>query len=161
MLEKILKNTGLTLLAVLIIGGVAFLLRSDPIEMIPGKELSGEVVPAPSTWEICNQYDTVALEARPEYPHSVTVWCLEHEGRLYIPASNPTEKTWPQLVEEDPNVRVKIGENVYLARAERTDELSREVLVRLVTAKYPDYYRLIQEGGSGENPFWVFRITGR
>ncbi len=161
MLKKILKGTGLTLLAVLIVGGLVFLLRSDPILMIPGKQLSGEVVPAPSTWEICNQYDTVALEARPEDPYSVTVGCLQHEGRMYIPASNPTKKTWPQLVKENPNVRVKIGENVYLAKAEQTDELSREVVVRLSIEKYPEYAHLLKPDEPTENPSWIFRITGR
>ncbi len=161
MLKKILKGTGLTLLAVLIVGGLAFLLRSDPIEMIPGKRLSGKVVATPSTWEICNQHYTMALEARPEDPHSVTVGCFEYEGGLYIPASNPAEKLWPQLVEKDPNVRVKIGENVYLAKAERTDQLSKEVLYELMSAKYPDYAHLVKPGESSGITMWIFRIAGR
>ena len=64
-------------------------------------------------------------------PHSVTIWCAEVDGVLYIGARNPESKRWPGWVDAHPDVRLKIGEKLYevslmpLDQPERIDRLRR------------------------------------
>lgn len=159
---SLIKKIGVGVLIALSTLLLAYLLRSDPIAMISGKKLSGEVASGAVNWEICNQHATVAIEVRPEDPYSVTTWCLVYQGQMYIPASNPTEKKWVDLVLQNPNVRIKMGDAIYLARAKKTDSLSRDTVISLVTTKYPEYAAdVIQESDSNPSQAWIFHISSR
>ncbi len=154
---KILKRIGQVLLVLLVLTAVAYAFRRDPIGPIAGKQLSGEEAPAWSgDWSFSDAHDLVALEVRPDDPHSVTTICFLHEGALYVPSMGGSEKAWPQMVLADPRVRIKVGDTIYPARAIRvTDETQHQALLASAAKKYP---RLAAEAGELPPDLWVFRI---
>lgn len=115
----------------------------DPDGTRPGLGLTGEVQPPPLDWEFTNEYMLVAIEVQTPYllPHSVTIWCVSREGRLYVAARAPDTKNWPGWVERDANVRLKIAGNLYevqLARLNDDAEIASIVQAYAVKYKLPD-----------------------
>lgn len=156
---KILKWIGAGLGVVIIVLGTLYLLRTDPVYMISGKRLSGAERPYPPDWSSCNDHITIAVETRPEAPHSVTTTCVVHEDSLIIPANGGSTKQWTANVVRDPRVRIKIGEAVYRARAERTLDLMPEDFIAAMIAKWPEFSERM-----GEEPpenLWFFRVGPR
>ena len=156
---RILKWASVAVGALVIVAGTLYLLRSDPIHRISGKRLSGDERPYPADWSMCNDHPTIAVEARVEDPHSVTTVCFLHDGDLIVPALNGSEKQWPAMVVRDPRIRVKIGDAVYPARADRVTNASMPEVLASMAAKYPQ----IAERGPADAPrdLWLFRITAR
>ena len=139
--------------------GTLYARRTNPIQNIPGRQLTGEVVNEPvSDWSFAADVPTVAIETRPGAPYSVTTWSFVHEGHLYIPASRGSQKTWTQFASADPRVRVKIGEKIYPGIATRVrDESLREPLREVVRAKYKLPAQMPASMGSASDA-WLFRI---
>ncbi len=81
----------------------------------PGMRLPGELAPTPSDWSFTNDHTEIAIEVRTPYflPHSVTIVGTELDGSLYVGALNPESKRWPGWVDDDPEVRLGIGDRVY------------------------------------------------
>ena len=98
------------LTTVLLLGGCG-----GPLLIIPGGELSGEVVNEPVTdWSFVDDA-FVDLETRPEDPYSVELNYFVKDGKLYI---DPAEgRRWLDHIREDPRVRVRFGGKVYPATA--------------------------------------------
>lgn len=82
-----------------------------PFLVLPGGELSGEVVdPPPSDWSFV-EARFVDLETRPADPYSVELNYFVKEGRLYL---DPAEgRRWLDHIRDDPRVRVRFGGKVY------------------------------------------------
>jgi hypothetical protein len=141
------------------VAGTLYARRTNPIQNIPGRQLTGEVVSEPvSDWSFAADVPTVAIETRPAAPYSVTTWSFVHEGHLYIPASRASQKTWTQFAAADPQVRVKIGEKIYPGLATRVlDESLREPLREVVRAKYKLPAQMPASMGSASEA-WLFRI---
>jgi hypothetical protein len=105
--------------------------------MLPGGELSGTVKPAPSDWKFSNAYEDVQLETRLDDPYSVNIWGVAVGKRFMIASGRGLENAWAQHIEADPNVRLRIGEDIYELRAVRTDHrLDRRRLLAAMRAKY-------------------------
>jgi hypothetical protein len=161
---KILKTLGLVLgglLALAIVAaGIARLVIDGPIGPLAGGRLGGEVRPAPADWSFSDDHTTIAVEVRPEDPHSVTTICFVAGGELYVPASRASEKEWTKIALEDDRARVGIGDFVYpvrLVRVEDEDEL--EGAFEAAVAKYPQIAE--QTGGEVPEDVWVFRAERR
>ena len=86
-----------------------------PEDRRPGMRLPGEVTPTPSDWSFTNDYPEIAIEVRTPYflPHSVTIACGTLDGNLHVGARDPETKRWPGWVDDDPEVRLGIGDRVY------------------------------------------------
>ena len=138
--------------AVVVIGVVAALLvlravGLDPHERRPGLWLAGEHVTMPVTdWSFTDQYPTIYLQTRTRYllPHSVTITCVAHGGRLYLTSvfregsPFPQGKLWTADVMRDPHVRLKIGGRVYdQTLALVTDPAERAAVLESKSKKYP------------------------
>ena len=111
----------------------------SPEDQRPGLRLAGEVAPTPSDWSFANHYREIAVEVRTPYllPHSVTIWCAEMEGALFVGARNPESKRWPGWVDADPEVRLRIGEQLYEVSLTPLDDPERiDRLRRAYAAKY-------------------------
>jgi hypothetical protein len=161
---RILKRIGAVLAGLIVLVAIAYPFRGDPIGPISGKRLSGEVVPGPVTdWAFSDEHGLIAVEVRPEDPHSVTTVCFRHDGAFYIPAQNGAEKTWTAYAIADPRVRLKIGDRIYLATATRVDQPADvEALIASARKKYPQ----LPDGGDAESAerrdgIWLFRIDPR
>ena len=154
---KILKILGVVVLVLVAVSAVVVGTRSDPLGPLAGRELTGEVVAERvSDWSFTDEHNLIAVETRPEAPHSVTTICIAYEGDLYVPASDASRKSWPYYAIADPRVRVKIGDLIYPARAPRvTDESLRPGLIAAARKKY-------DLGEDAEGPaldqVWLFKI---
>lgn len=141
------------------VGATLYARRTNPIQFVAGRQLTGEVVnEAVSDWSFAKDAPTVAIETRPAAPYSVTTWCFVHEGKLYIPASSASTKAWTYFALGDPRVRVKIGDKIYPGIATRvTDEALREPLREIARAKYNLPAQMPANMGSPSD-VWIFRI---
>ena len=99
---------GFLSLAVLL--GIAYVVRTDPIMMLPGKKLSGKELAYPESWAFTEEHLTIKVETNPEDPHSVTTLCFVRDGKLTIPAMEGHTKRWPRYAEQDQRVRIKVGD---------------------------------------------------
>ncbi len=124
MIEKILKGiaVGFALLMVTLL--VLYLNRSDPFGTIPGKRLRGEeVTESIDDWSFAQQYRRVNVEVRPSDPYSVNAGYFVHERALYVSSS---QSRWAQLMLQNPNVRVRVGDKLYRVRATRMEGANLE-----------------------------------
>ena len=82
-----------------------------PFLVIPGGELSGEVVSdRVEDWSFATD-SFVDLETRPEDPYSVELNYFVKQGKLYV---DPAEgRTWLAHIRADPRVRVRFGDRIY------------------------------------------------
>ena len=156
---RILKWAGGALGAVIIVLGLLYGLRTDPVQMLAGKRLSGTERPYPEDWSACAQHPTIAIETRPDAPHSVTTVCVVLDGALVIPAREGGAKQWTANVLADPRVRVKIGDAVYPALAHRAQDIDPAAFAAAARAKYP---QMAGDAGAGApEDLWLFRVTPR
>ncbi len=156
---KTLKWIGGALGAVVIVLGLLYLFRSDPVQMLAGKRLSGAEHPYPANWASCDQHPTIAVETQPDAPHSVTTICVVLSGDLIIPARDGSTKQWTANVLADPRIRVKIGDAVYPALAHRADDIDMERFRAAAQAKYPQMGDT--QEASGPQDVWLFRVGPR
>lgn len=111
------------------------LLGCGPIVMIPGGELTGTVREIPASWAFIDEVDTVQLETRPDDPYSVNIWCVRVGEALYVGGSR--ESAWTTNAAADPNVRLRVGEDLYeLAAVEATSDVEVEGFLSATAAKY-------------------------
>lgn len=89
-----------------------------PKDRRPGMRLPGELTPTPSDWSFTTDYPEIAIEVRTPYllPHSVTIVCGTLDGDLFVGSRDPETKNWPGWVDDDPEVRLGIGDRVYEVR---------------------------------------------
>lgn len=128
----------------------------DPVFVFPGGELSGTERPLPADWEFTRDFQTIQLEARPSDPYSVNVWGVAANRKFYV-ASDGGESRWARVIEADPRVRLRIGDDIFKLAAKRAvdpDEL--EDVIDAYIEKY---------GGDRERSFvrdaWVYRLGSR
>lgn len=156
---KWLKIAFLALFAAAVIFAGLVWLYPNPVGPIAGRALTGDEQPYPARWSFTDDVRTVFLETRPADPHSITTICFVHEGELYVPANSGAEKRWTAYVLEDPRVRLKVGDDVFAARARRVQGPLEDYLPSVV-AKYREWF---PEDVPSEIPpdLWLFRIEAR
>ena len=158
MVGKILRWIGAILVILAAVSATLYARRTNPIQFVSGRQLTGEVVCAPvAAWSYPMDVRPVAIEPRPGAPYSVTTWCFVLEGKLYIPASAGSTKTWTHFAAAAPHVRVKIDGKIYPGIATRvTDPALREPIREVVLAKYPEAARM--SSGGEPSDVWLFRV---
>jgi hypothetical protein len=132
-----------------------------PEDRRPGMQLRGEVVnAAPSDWSFTNEHKEIAIEVQTPYllPHSVTIWCAEVDGELYVGARDPETKHWPGWVDGKPDVRLGIGPKVYEVRLDPLDDPERTERVRQA---YGSKYDLPQTPTGEGPPIRYWRVAPR
>ena len=157
-MRRFFKWAGGTLAILVTAAAVGLLFRSDPIGPVPGKGLSGEAVPFPGDWSACSDHQYIAIETRPDDPHSVTTICFLCQGELIIPASDGGDKDWPAHVVADPRVRIKMGDSIYLGAAARIADPIVEDVAACANSKYPGFADL---GPEELVDMWFFRVSQR
>ena len=112
-------------------------LACGPIVMVPGGELSGEVVPAPASWDFTDEVDTVQLETRPSDPYSVNIWALAIADSIYVVAGGGDETTWARHIEADPRVRLRVNDKLYeLTAVAANSDADRALFLTAAKKKY-------------------------
>lgn len=156
---KILKIIAIAAAAISVVAAIGYLTRTDPVFILAGKRVSGDEATYPADWSFTNDYPTIFVESRPDDPHSVTTSCWLHEGALYIPAQSGSTKSWTHYVLDDPRVRIKVGDTVYLARLDRVGE---DRIPRLVASRAEKYPPAVDSNPQdAPKDVWVFRVSDR
>ena len=137
-----------------------------PLGPFAGGHLSAPEAQAPfDNWPAIAATDTVYLETDPEDPYSVQMWCIALDDALYVPTSlilgdsDPRERTWVRNVQENPSVRVQIGEAVYPMRASRVTSPERQQA--LLSAFQEKYAAELPEIDAHAENAWIFQLTAR
>ena len=138
-----------------LVGILAILLMAgcEPADTTPGLWLSGTLRPFPEDWSFTEGHREISIEVGTPYfvPHSVTIWCADLEGDLYVGAAAPETKNWPSWVMDDPDVVLKVGDEIYEARLTR---LSDPEQMSRVGSVYSAKYDLGPRGDDYIRWFW-------
>ncbi len=119
MIKTTLKGIAVVLALVVVTIVLLYLNRRDPWDQLPGKQITGEeVTERVDDWSFMEASTRVILEVRPSRPYSVYNRAVVHDGVLYLNSITP-ENRWTQLLLEDPNMRLKVGNKIYRVRATR------------------------------------------
>ena len=131
-----------------------------PSDSRPGLWLSGSASELPDDWSFTDSYREIALEVSAPHllAHSVTIWCASLDGQLYVAARSPEDKRWPGWVARDPNVRLKIGEQIYEAELSVLDDPTEIAKVR---SAYTAKYDLPDPPPEGAPPLRYWRVEPR
>ncbi len=127
-----------------------------PFLFAPGGALSGTAAEVPATWTLDEGYGFAELETRPEDPYSINLAYVQLGGRLYIYAGN-TRTQWVMHIEQNPFVRLRLGEVIYSLRAERVDDddelaaFAAEWTSRSIFQRDPMQF----------DEVWLYRLTAR
>ncbi len=120
--------------------GVCALLQAAACGPVPGGALRGNVAPPPPEWATALEdgRSFCEIESRPEDPHSIQLECFVYGGDLYVQshryafASWWPVTSWAAIWLEHPDVRVRMGQELYELRAVRVmDPEQREAVLRL------------------------------
>lgn len=140
---------------VLLLLSIVWLLGAcDPQDRRPGLWLTGEAADAPpADWSFSDGYREIALEVSTPYliPHSVTIWCAQVDGTLYVAAAAPEDKNWPGWVADDPDVRLKIGDTIYAATLTQTTDVDE---IEAVRNAYAGKYDVANLGSGASLRYW-------
>lgn len=83
------------------------------VQIIPGGVVNGTPVTEKiRDWSFAGK-GLCVLETRPEFPHSITVFCFNGGDKLYVGCRNCADKVWSGYVTNDNRARIKIKGSVY------------------------------------------------
>lgn len=148
-----MRETRKSVIVLLFSAFLPLLTACQPSDRQPGFWLSGEAESFPDNWLFSDEYREIGVEVSTPYllPHSVTIWCVQVDGNLYIAASKPETKNWPDWVEKNPDVRLKIGERLFDVRLKQLEEPD---VLTLVSKAYIKKYELKGSGIGGTSRTW-------
>ena len=124
------------------VAAIVVISACSPNDRTPGQWLRGNVVDTvPQDWTFTDKFKEIYLEVKTPYfiPHSVTSWCGQVDGELFIGARDPETKNWPGWMDKNRDVRLKIGDEIYSVAAL---DLSDEETLAKVRAAYATKYDL-------------------
>ena len=126
---------------IIVVAALTLSVGCEPQDGRPGLWLRGEPSAIPADWSFSRDHKEIAVQVGTPYllPHSITVWCIDVDGDLYLGASRPDAKNWPGWVRDDPAVRVKIDSKIYDVTLE---ELLDADVIRQVGLAYAQKYEL-------------------
>lgn len=140
-------------ITVLLMVGLA---ACEPSDRTPGLWLSGDISAFPEDWSFTQEHKEIFVEVSTPYylSHSVTIWCASLEGTLYIGARDPDSKNWPGWVDSNPNIRLKIGDQLFDAQAQSLDN---EEVIQALRAVYAEKYELPANylDGPANTKYWM------
>lgn len=135
-----------------------FALACGPLGPMPGGRLSGEVADPPSDWSFTDAQKNVQLETRPSDPYSVNIWGAAVGDRFYVASGKGGETAWAANIEQDPDVRLRVGKTLYELRAVRVDDDAGERGRFLAALKRKYDYSPDAEDSSQA---WLYRLEPR
>lgn len=125
-----------------IVAAVVVVSACSPSDRTPGQWLRGNVVDTvPQDWTFTDEFKEIYVEVKTPYfiPHSVTIWCGQVDGKLFIGARDPETKNWPGWMDKNRDVRLKISDDIYSVTA---SDLSDEETLAKVRSAYATKYDL-------------------
>lgn len=146
-LGKILGGVVIAVIACAIVALIVLSVTGlDAKDRRAGMWLKGQVVDTPVDWSFTDKYPTIQVETHPwwQVPLTVTINCVTYNGHLYLHSNYskslpfPASKHWTAAIARDPNVRIKIGNQVFDRTAiPVTDQTETAALFDATHKKYP------------------------
>lgn len=133
------------------------LIGCEPIAIIPGGELSGEVAAVPPSWSVMDATETVQLETRPADPYSINIWAVGIGQDLYVAAGAGKDARWTDYIAENPDVRLRLANSIFELRATRVLDAAERLRV---VDKYASKYDLDINDNFVEDA-WLYRLDPR
>lgn len=124
-MKILLRVAGAIVVCVFLALAVLSITGLDPNGHRAGLWLRGDAARCPSDWSFASKHPTLMIETHPWYliPHSVNIYFVTDKNNLYLHADYPpggkfpSGKIWTASVARDPNVRIKIGDQVFDCKA--------------------------------------------
>jgi hypothetical protein len=127
---------------------------NGPLPFMSGGAVDGEERPAPASWALDEDFAVAQLETRPDDPYSVNIAYTQIDGRLYLNAGD-TETNWVEHIAANPLVRLRAGNVIYVARAERVTDTAEISEFGRVWVSHSRFHRDPDELGE----VWVYRLV--
>ncbi len=138
---------------------VLYLNRSDPWAQLPGRRITGEeVTERIEDWSFMEPSTRVILEVRPSDPYSLYIRAYQHKGVLYLNSISP-ENRWTQFLLEDPNLRLKVENQIYKVLATRVEDPA--LVNEIQKAREQTSPRLQERTAEERAQNWYFRVDSR
>ena len=128
----------------------------EPFIVMSGDALSGDVTDPPADWEAFKAAEIVQLETNPADPYSINIWMVCIGPDIYV-ATGKDDTRWSRYIDEDPDVRLRIGQTLFELEATRVSD-SRERVA--VTTQYISKYDLDEDDNWVEDG-QIFRLDRR
>ena len=148
------------LIAVLL--GVGLLASAcQPKDTRPGLWLSGNPADEHTRdWRFTDDIEEIFVETRSWYgiPHSTTIWCVEHNGELFIGSYGDEKKAWEKNVARDPRATVSISGKLY---AVTLVPVTGSSWVEALDAAYAKKYDMADVFGGEIPKWWYYRVAAR
>jgi hypothetical protein len=145
-MKILVKVVGAILACVILALVVLSITGLDAKQRRAGLWLKGDVQNFPVDWAFADKYQTIMVETHPWYfiPHSVNIFFVTSQGNLYLHADYdpggtfPSGKSWTASVARNPEVRLKLGNQVFDGKAFLvTDKAESDALFEVERKKYP------------------------
>jgi hypothetical protein len=108
---------------------------------VPGLWLKGKAVTTPVTdWSFTDNIPQIKIQTQTPFllPHSVTIWCAEYNGNLYV--TSHSGRLWVEDIIRDPRVRLKIADQVFDRTLSVVDDPAEKAAVLQAKGKkYPQW----------------------
>lgn len=118
---------------VALVYGVALSVPIEPEEQRPGMKLGGDLAADQiGDWSTYGGPKKIWVETNTWYgiPHSVTTISFAADGKFYVPCKDCDTKSWPRNVDSNPQVRLKIGDELYERTAVRVTDATDLARIR-------------------------------
>jgi len=126
-----------TPLAQILLAMTMLLNACTPIVMLPGVRLGGSEVPTPSSWSDVEIPEEVLIRTEGGWvPWVHRIWAAKSDEGIYV-AGEPGSR-WVERALAEPNVQLRVGDDVYTLRATQIDDLQKQ---REATAIFLAKYR--------------------
>jgi hypothetical protein len=145
-MKILLKVVGAIVACVILALVVLSITGLDPNGHRAGLWLKGDVTACPVNWGFAAKYPTLMIETHTWYliPHSVNIYFVTDNDNLYLHADYPPGgkfpggKSWTANVARDPNLRIKIGDQLFDCKAVLLDDPAEfATLFENFRKKYP------------------------
>lgn len=108
----------------------------EPFIVMPGDALQGTLTDPPADWTALNEVGIVQLETRAGDPYSVNIWMAGLGPDIYV-ATGDDATEWSGHIDIDPDVRLRIGTDLYELEATRvTDNREQHAVATAYASKY-------------------------
>ncbi len=130
----------------------------SPKDERPGLWLGGDEATAlVSDWRFTDEIQEITIETRPWYllAHSTTIWCVQHQGKLYVGSYGTEKKFWEKNITRNPQARISIAGEIYKVAISLLDD---EALSRAVDTAYNRKYDMAEVFGDEIPRWWFYRV---
>lgn len=142
---------------ILIFLSALILVGCEPMGPLPGGQLSGEVKAIPDNWSAYSEVEILQLETRPDDPYSLNIWGVGLGKDYYVASGGGGESSWVDHIIDNPEVRLRIDDNIFELKAVRVMD---EEELALVLKRYKEKYDMEAQGEDAAQA-WLFRLDRR